>query len=826
VTLEGSSAIDPRQLFPFPLDAFQREAIASIDAGHNVVVCAPTGAGKTAVAEYAVHKALAQGLRCFYTTPLKALSNQKFFDFRASLGVSRVGLLTGDVSVQRDASVVVMTTEVFRNMLYGTTLGEVSRNLAKVAFVVLDECHFMNDVERGTVWEESIIYAPPSVQLVALSATIANAEELRHWMSVVHGPTDLSWSDHRPVPLRHYFFVKSNMYRLLDKGGKLNPALAGITQQARAAAAARRGGRLRGDRSRKEEGIPRPEMDEVCAMLDKRDMLPAIFFVFSRKGCEEALRRSEASVTLTLQEQDELRAAIDEALAANPTLSSHPHLGLLYVGVAAHHAGLLPSWKSLVERLFNRGLVKAVFATETLAAGINMPARSTVISAISKRSDEGHRHLTASEFLQMSGRAGRRGMDVVGNVVVVSHPRETVEDTARLARARPDPLVSQFTPSYGMVLNLLQRHSPKECYQLLERSFGQFLANRSQAGMSEEVLAMDREIARRSERMCPDEPGDLRRYKSLYEQLRASRKQAKGMRRGGASGGAVDALTERAASLLNEARALPCHGCPVQEPCGRQDDDVRRLQNQRAEMARRVRRITTPYRDQFESLSWVLEDAGYLEESVPTAAGRMAAALRATNVLFLCEVIRSGIIDDLHPEDAAAVLTAVITEETRRMDPVGDTPTESADDALREVVSIARVVDRLQRRHQVDVPVIVNPIYVGLAQMWARGISWEELRATVIFDEGDLVRCLRRTVDLARQVARAPEVPQATVMLCNEVERLLARDEVREEFLATQLPSDVLKQMEDQEPIDAIEILEELLEEDEILAEPHGPSER
>lgn len=809
------------QLFPFDLDEFQQQAIRSIEQGRNVVVCAPTGAGKTVVAEYATYRALAAGYRCFYTTPLKALSNQKFFDFRERLGVDRVGLLTGDISIQRDASLVVMTTEVFRNMLYGTTLGEVSRNLRGVRFVVLDECHFMNDVERGTVWEESVIYAPREVQLIALSATIANAEELRDWMTEVHGPTDLWVTSYRPVPLNFWFWVDDQMYRLLKPDGQLNPALRHKTQSA---LAAQKGGgqKLQGDRRRREKLLERPRSADVCKALDKNAMLPAIYFVFSRKGCEECLQYAHKTVHLTVDEEQDLHDAIEDALERNPALHSHPHLPALYSGVAAHHAGLLPSWKSLVERLFNRGLVKVVFATETLAAGINMPARTTVISAISKRADEGHRTLTASEFLQMSGRAGRRGMDDVGNVVVLSHPRETVEEAGRLARAQADPLVSQFTPSYGMVLNLLQRHTLDECQGLLEKSFGQYVAVRSAEVFTHEIGALDREIARLEGDLCPDEIGDLTQYRDLYEQMRVTRKQAKAMVAGrdGTHDDAVDeevrVLQDTARHLLDAARALPCHGCRELDACARKGEDARRLQNRRAELARRKRRVTTPYWRQFQRLVAVLAEGDYLRDCVPTVAGRMAAALRATNTFFIAEVVRSGMLDALHPADAAAVLTSIVTEETRRAEFLGVTPSEAATAALTEVVGIARTVDHLQRAHDVDIPVVVNPVYAGLSQVWAENrVDWETMRLHIGFDEGDLIRCLRRTVDIARQIAHAPEVPQATARVCREVEELLSRDEVRDEFLAQQLPEDEREVLERSQPIDMIEVLEEMLEEDE-----------
>lgn len=812
----------PAVTFPFALDRFQQEAIQSLEKGRNVVVCAPTGAGKTVVAEYATHLAISRGQRCFYTTPLKALSNQKFFDFRDSLGVDGVGLLTGDTSVNRDGSVVVMTTEVYRNMLYGTTLGEVRRNLEGVHFVVLDECHFMNDVDRGTVWEESVIYSPPQVQLLALSATVANAEELRRWMENVHGPTDLLISVHRPVPLRYYFFTDRRMHRLLTPDGKLNPHLA--RQPAPSSPPQGRGPRLGGDRRRTPPAHPRPEFEDVCHWLDRRDMLPAIFFVFSRKGCEEALRRPNLSVALTQAEEQELHERIAEALELNPTLATHPHLPYLYLGVAAHHAGLLPSWKSLVERLFVRGLVKVVFATETLAAGINMPARTTVISAISKRCDDGHRHLTASEFLQMSGRAGRRGMDVVGNVVVLSHPNESVDDAARLARAHPDPLVSQFTPSYGMVLNLLQRHHPDQCRELLERSFGQFMASINVGHVEREKLDVEARIRSLEAPLCPDEPGDLDRYRSLYDRLRATRKQLKSMNQGQPRKGhrpdpadpleeARRRLNETARQQLDDARAMPCHGCPVQEACARQDADLRRLHNRRSAIQRQVRQVSTPYWNQFRQIADLLEDVGYLRDSVPTSAGRMAASLRAANVLVVAEVMLSGLLDTLQPEDAAAAITGIVTDETRRQEYLGLEPSESGAAALEQVVNLARRVDRLQRRYGIEVPIVVNPIYAGLAQEWARGADWETMRKLIPMDEGDVVRCLRRTVDLARQMARAPESPQATAAICGQVEKLLARDEVREELLAPHVPADLVDALKLEEAI----LLEELLEEDEVV---------
>lgn len=453
----------PTVHFPFPLDPFQLDAMASLDRGHSVVVCAPTGSGKTVVGEYAIHLALSQGKRVFYTTPLKALSNQKFRDFAAAFGDEQVGLLTGDVTIRPEAAVVVMTTEVFRNMLY--EVGRTHPRLLDVRFVVLDECHYINDAGRGTVWEESIIRAAPAIQLVALSATIANAEELTAWIARAHGPTDLVLTHHRPVPLRVHFFHRGQLVPLVNKSGR--PA---FTASGR-----------RGSGTRALEPVTQPT--RVIARLQDANMLPAIYFIFSRRGCEAALERAARLSLLTPEQEEAVERIVRPAVSANPFVRNHPHLSYLRQGLAAHHAGLLPAWKGLVERLFQAGLIKVVFATETLAAGINMPARTTVISALSKRGDEGYRSLTASEFLQMSGRAGRRGMDPVGHVVVLPDPYRSPLDAARLATAPPDPLISRFTPTYGLVLGLLRTHTPAEAEQLLRQSFGQFQAERqAQAG--------------------------------------------------------------------------------------------------------------------------------------------------------------------------------------------------------------------------------------------------------------------------------------------------------------------------------------------------------
>jgi superfamily II RNA helicase len=775
------------ELFPFTLDDFQLEAITHLDEGKSVVVCAPTGAGKTVIAEFAVEMAMQTNKRCFYTTPLKALSNQKFYDFRTKYGDDKVGLLTGDTSINRDAAVVVMTTEVFRNMMYGTILGDVARNLRDVSYVILDECHYMNDAERGTVWEESIIYAPKDIQLVALSATIANAEELTQWIDETHGPTALVSSSFRPVPLRFYYFGDRHIYPLLSPGHGVNHVLKERFGNKR---------RFHKDRKRPQVGALGPRPGDVLGTLSGRNMLPAIFFLFSRRGCEEAMKKARGIPLVNHDEEQELKEQIAHFIKDNSNLQNHPHLPYLYEGMSVHHAGMLPSWKGMVEKLFQRGLLKVVFATETLAAGINMPARTTVISSISKRGDEGHRNLRASEFLQMSGRAGRRGMDTVGHVVVLNHPFEPVDEAAKLATAPADPLSSRFTPSYGMVLNLLQRHSVDEARDLIEHSFGQFLLNEQIEPLHLQKIAWQQELEKLSHPLCPTEIGDLPLYLRRLDQARAKQKQMRSMDKGmhkrtephlvqkdeEALLVALEAVRQDMKDVLAEAYRMPCHGCPVQKPCSKQSDRVRHLQTRIKDVDKKISRESTKYWHTFESLANVLRLEGYLQGDTPTALGRTASAIRGQNELFLTEVAMSGCLTKLAPDQLAAVITAMVTEEDRDTRNARVRVSPQAEKALEEVHKIGRRLWKLQREFDIEIPVEFGTVFCPITEMWAQGATWEALRMSTMFDEGDIVRCLRRTLDMCRQFIRAEGIPKDLVDLCIKVEQLIARDEVREDF--------------------------------------------
>jgi superfamily II RNA helicase len=513
-----TSSLDPASLFGFALDSFQQDAIAALDSGASVVVCAPTGSGKTLIGEYAIYRALFHNKRVFYTTPLKALSNQKLRDFRDRFGAQQVGLLTGDTSINRDAPILVMTTEIFRNMLYGTPIGQVGISMVDLEAVVLDECHYMNDSQRGTVWEESIIYCPAEVQLVALSATVANSDQLTDWINQVHGPTVLINSDFRPVPLEYFFANPKGLFPLLDQSGAhMNPRLKP------------KGGTHR-PRGANRRGMPKPEVPSLPFIVDKLcqyDMLPAIYFIFSRRGCNQALTHLGDMCLVEGDRAKILNHHIDVFVQQHPEAVRSEFVEPLRRGLAAHHAGILPAWKVLIEELFQQGLIPVVFATETLAAGINMPARTTVISTLSKRTDVGHRLLTPSEFLQMSGRAGRRGMDEKGYVVTVQTPFEGARDAAHLATVGADPLVSQFTPTYGMVLNLLQVHMLDEVKMLIERSFGQYLATQLLRPQQVEIQRCQLERDSLQAQLAEVDWAQVAEYEKLQGRLKEERRLLK-----------------------------------------------------------------------------------------------------------------------------------------------------------------------------------------------------------------------------------------------------------------------------------------------------------
>ncbi|HEY7626948.1 MAG TPA: DEAD/DEAH box helicase [Ilumatobacteraceae bacterium] len=517
--------------FEFPLDDFQLRALDALDDGQSVLVAAPTGSGKTVVAEYAIDAAIADGHRAFYTAPIKALSNQKYHDLATRLGPQNVGLLTGDNTINGDAPVVVMTTEVLRNMIYAR-----SRSLNDLAMVVLDEVHFLQDAYRGPVWEEVIIHLPARVRLVCLSATVSNAAELAEWISTVRGPTSAIVEERRPVKLDNLYLIGDKTHdrmHLLPTlvNGRMNNDAARLDEEAARHA---KGNRARRGAAQARRRLFTPSRLEVVDLLEQHRMLPAIYFIFSRNQCDEAAKAAfAAGVRLTSGvERDRIREIVDARLGAiDPAdlavLGYSTFLGQLEAGVAAHHAGMVPPFKEVVEACFVEGLVKVVFATETLAVGINMPAKTVVIEKLSKFTGDHHAFLTPGEYTQLTGRAGRRGMDDLGFAVVLWSPFVPFDQVAGLASSRTFHLNSAFRPTYNMAANLVHSYTSEQAHHMLNLSFAQYQADG-------DVVRIEARLGRRQTHLADL----LERARSPYGDIDEYRRQLKGVSTP-APGGAV-----------------------------------------------------------------------------------------------------------------------------------------------------------------------------------------------------------------------------------------------------------------------------------------------
>ena len=567
---ESSATIEEFQgLYGFDFDRFQVRACKALESGHGVLVAAPTGSGKTVVGEFAVHLALSEGTKCFYTTPIKALSNQKYTDLVRRYGADQVGLLTGDNSVNGEAPIVVMTTEVLRNMLYAG-----SYTLGGLAYVVMDEVHYLADRFRGAVWEEVIIHLPESVRMVALSATVSNAEEFGEWLQQVRGDTTVIVDEKRPVPLWQHMMVGRRMHDLFvsvgetddeDTGGepgrkrtrkrdrrassgtavevlvngekmRVNPRLIRLAQEDDRLTQLEHRRRHPQARAR---GLPRPRSKyappsrvQIIDELDREGLLPAITFIFSRAGCDDAVAQCMAAgLALTTEEEAaEIREYAEQRCADIPpadlaVLGYHEWLRALELGVSAHHAGMLPTFKEIVEALFARGLIRAVFATETLALGINMPARTVVIEKLDKWNGETHAALTPGEYTQLTGRAGRRGIDVEGHAVVVWQPGTDPQAVAGLASTRTYPLNSSFQPSYNMAVNLVAQVGRERSRSMLEASFAQFQADRAVVGLTRE-LRKHEEALEGYRQAAECHLGDFMEYAGLRRELSDRESQA------------------------------------------------------------------------------------------------------------------------------------------------------------------------------------------------------------------------------------------------------------------------------------------------------------
>ncbi|NIJ03557.1 DEAD/DEAH box helicase [Frigoribacterium faeni] len=795
-----------RSRLGFSLDPFQEAACASVEEGSSVLVAAPTGAGKTLVAEFAIHLAMQHPRdKVFYTAPMKALSNQKFQELVAEYGASEVGLLTGDTNVNSRARIVVMTTEVLRNMIYAG-----SEMLDDLRYVVLDEVHFLADRFRGAVWEEVIIHLPLDVRLISLSATVSNAEEFGDWLQTVRGGTDVIVSEDRPVPLDQHVLVGGKFLDLFDSSGqaatnRVNPELLRATSLSRRGGGSRRerGGRDgfsgRGPRGHvvppTQHAQGRLDRWKIVEMLDDQNLLPAIFFVFSRVGCDQAVKQVlRSGIRLTTADQrQEIREIVearcrtlrDEDLAV---LGYWQWLDGLERGVAAHHAGLLPAFKEVVEELFQKKLVKVVFATETLALGINMPARTVVLEKLEKFNGEARVPITPGEYTQLTGRAGRRGIDVEGHSLIQWQQGLDPQAVASLASRRTYPMNSSFRPTYNMAVNLIEQFGRSRTREVLETSFAQFQADRAVVDLARKVRTQQESLDGYARSMqC--HLGDFGEYTTIRRELGDLEKQG-AARADSQSRAEHDRRQRQLADLRRRLRQHPCHACPEREQHARWSERWWKLKKQTDQLSAQIRGRTGAVAKVFDRVTDVLLDRGYLEPAAPrsstsgaaaptssgrrgdrtaevavTSTGRTLRRIYGDRDLLVAESLRLGLWDALDVPSMAAMAATLVYEPRRDEGQLSERflPRGAYREALDETQKLWAELDDLEQEHRLPGS---NPPAPGLAlamHRWARGADLDSVLEDAELAAGDFVRWTKQTIDLLDQLSVVADLPVGPV---------------------------------------------------------------
>ena len=800
-------------------DDFQVRAMDSIDADASVLVAAPTGSGKTLIAEYGIARARSLKKRAFYTTPIKALSNQKFRDLGELYGAHNVGLVTGDNAINAEAPVVVMTTEVLRNMIYAS-----SHRLDDLGVVVLDEVHYLQDAYRGPVWEEVIIQLDPEVQLVCLSATVSNADEVGEWLTTVRGRTDVVVETTRPIELVNHFAVhdktsdRTEMFHTIV-GGEPNRHVQRLLS----------GGRPNGGRqgnNKKARRFSPPTRPETVELLHDNAMLPAIVFIFSRAQCEDAVASCMRSgmILTTADEESRIIEIVERHCAS---LSDDDRLALEYsqflddigTGISCHHAGMIPMFKEAVEECFVQGLVKVVFATETLAVGINMPARAVVIEKLTKYTGDHHQLLRASEFTQLTGRAGRRGLDDIGHAISLWNPFVTFEQVAGLALSKSFRLTSAFRPTFNMAVNMVRNHSEDGAHHILNLSFAQFQADRDVV-LSEALLEKKRRELALLERTTPLEyeesesttgassveaeialralrPGDV----VVFD---ASNIRGRGLvlataaRRAGIRLTVLTPSKKTLEVMAKDLRSLPAKGTHVDLPIpfeptrtefikeavarlvkAKVDEtttrsietdteirvadspvsakNIKRLRRDIEQMEQQTRHRSGSVGARFMDVVALLEDLGYIDDWSLTPKGETLSGIFHESDLLVVEVMDKGILNGLSINDLVAVLSTLIFEPRG-----GDTgaatrwPSDIIRQRFKRIEKVSQRLQDLQRERGLHVH---RAPHGGLAfetSAWASGKPLSKILDPDL-TPGDFVRSIRQLIDLLRQIVNTTD---------------------------------------------------------------------
>ncbi len=745
--------------FSFPFDDFQSKACRAVESGKGVLVAAPTGAGKTVVGEFAAFLAIRRGKKCFYTTPIKALSNQKYQEFVARFGAEKVGLLTGDTSINGEADILVMTTEVLRNMLYAG-----SNTLSSLGFVVMDEVHYLADKFRGAVWEEVLIHLMESVQVISLSATVSNAEEFGEWLQVIRGDTEIIVSETRPVPLYQHVLIDNTLIDLFVENGHVNPEILRREREAMRRIRIPRNSGKGGRGKDWADGGHRLSRAEIIEKLDRERMLPAITFIFSRLGCDSAVRQCLSS-GVRLTTSDERREIRETAMRYTQniaeddleTLGFPEWMNALERGIAAHHAGLLPSFKNTVEDLFQRGLIKAVFATETLALGINMPARTVVLEKLVKWNGEAHVPVTPGEYTQLTGRAGRRGIDIEGNAVVQWSPTVDSAMAASLASTRTYPLRSSFTPTYNMAINLISRFGRERARGSLESSFAQFQADRAVVGLTRQVHRNEAAIAEFDE-VSQCHLGDFKRYAELRREIKEtetllSHRQAKR----GFDPRQRAHLESELIDLRKAMRNHPSHSCNDREAHARVAERASRLRKENFGLLSRVENRTHVIARTFDHVCDVLTELGYIQGEKTLPQGNILAKIYTESDLLLAEAIREDLFDHLSPSELLSVLSSMIFQGRTSQAQAPRIPTGSVQTALAEVTRLWAKLEVIENAHQVTTQHEPDFGFCWISFRWANGHSLQSVLKDSELSVGDFVRSAKQLIDLLQQVSVASE---------------------------------------------------------------------
>ena len=762
-------------LLKYPLDDFQERACHELAAGKGVLVAAPTGAGKTVIGEFAIHLAIANDLKVFYTTPIKALSNQKYAELVKRYGAERVGLLTGDTNQNSDAQIVVMTTEVLRNMIYAN-----SDALISLGYVVMDEVHYLADRFRGAVWEEVILHLPRDVKIVSLSATVSNAEEFGAWLDEVRGDTAIVVSEIRPVPLVQHVLFGDELLPLFEGEGKhqrVNSELVHkhqtklrqpINKPVRGRNAGGYGGRPSLARIEK---LGKPEIIDI---LDEADLLPAIFFIFSRAGCESAVRAcTSGGIRLTTtEEKQQIRRIVEEktySIADEDlnTLGYFEWLAALERGVAAHHAGMLPAFKEVVEELFLRKLVKVVFATETLALGINMPARTVVLERLDKFNGEGRVQITPGEYTQLTGRAGRRGIDTIGHSVIQWVGNLEPQTVAGLASKRTYPLISPFKPTYNMSVNLIEAFGRNRAREVLETSFAQFQADRSVVGLAKGIREKQVSLDGYANAMkC--HLGDFTEYAAMRREIsdiervlangRVRAERGKDIRQ---SKGRA-AQEQRIAQLKHKLKQHACHSCTDREAHARWGERWHKLERELQTTLNQIEGRTNQVAKTFDRICDLLQTIGYVtvdddgDYSV-LEPGRKLARIYGERDLLIAEAIREGLWNELDAPGLAAMAAVLVYEARRDEDFEPRLPKQGFVDVLNNTIDLWHDLDHLAKQNRLPTSSPLDPGIAFAIHRWTTGARLDTVLDLSGLLAGDFIRWCKQIIDVLEQLTQVAD---------------------------------------------------------------------